>query len=384
MYTFSEKRDLGCVIKVLFIFTFIFSMKALTIENIEIKPLDVALTDNFTISQGSVQKVQSLLVILTLKDGTTGYGEITPFPELSGENRNVCTQKFNNISNDIIGQSLENIRFISQFLKEALPSSPSVLCGIEISMMDALTRSLGLPLWSYLGGNNKEILQTDVTIPILSVQRSLELAKKWYDKGFRILKIKVGSNHDREVGLITEINNRFKDIQFIIDANQAFSENQALEFIRELLAKKCDILLFEQPLNRYDFIGMGRLKKLLNVSIAADESVFSDKDLQQVIKYNSADVVNLKIMKTGVFNALNIATTALTMGLDLMIGGMVETRLAMGCSASIAMGYCPIKYIDLDTPLLMASDPFLGGYSYCGPEIMPWDTPGLGMVPIVE
>jgi o-succinylbenzoate synthase len=357
-------------------------MRSLTIENIEIRHLDVALTDNFTISQGSVQTVQNLLIILTLKDGTVGYGEITPFPELSGENREICTQKFNDISNDIIGQSLENIRHISQFLTEALQSSPAVRCGIEISMLDALTRSLDIPLWSYFGGNNKEILQTDMTIPILSVERSLELAKKWQNKGFRTLKIKVGSDHDKEVGLISEINSRFNDIQFIIDANQAFNETQALEFIRELLAKGCDIILFEQPLNRYDFIGMGRLKKLLNVPIAADESVFSEKDLQQVIKYHSADVVNLKIMKTGVFSVLDIATTARTMGLDLMIGGMVETRLAMGCSASIAMGYCNIKYIDLDTPLLMASDPFLGGYSYCGPDIMPWETSGLGMVPI--
>jgi len=65
-----------------------------------------------------------------------------------------------------------------------------------------------------------------------------------------------------------------------------------------------------------------------------------------------------------------------------MIGGMIETRIAMGCSVSIAMGYAPIKYIDLDTPLLMSSDPFLGGYSYCGPDIMPWESPGLGMEPL--
>jgi L-alanine-DL-glutamate epimerase-like enolase superfamily enzyme len=238
-------------------------------------------------------------------------------------------------------------------------------------------------LWAYFGGLNKEIIQTDITIPILSTERSLELAKKWYDKGFRSFKMKVGSDYDREIELITEINNRHKDLLFIIDANQAFTENQALEFIRELKSKQCNIILFEQPLNKYDFIGMGRLKKMLNVPIAADESVSSVMDLQQVIKYGSADVVNLKIMKTGVFNALNIAATTLSMGLDLMIGGMVETRIAMGCSAAIAIGYCPIRYIDLDTPLLMSSDPLVGGYSYCGPDIMPWETPGLGIEPLV-
>jgi L-alanine-DL-glutamate epimerase-like enolase superfamily enzyme len=358
-------------------------MRSLSIENIDTKPLDVPLTDTFTISQGSVHTVKNLLVTTTLHDGTKGYGEITPFPELAGETREDCIEKFNNIREGLFGQSLENIRFISDFLMEALSTSPSVRCGIEISLLDALTRALGIPLWAYFGGLNKERLKTDITIPILSTERSLELAEKWYQKDFRTLKIKVGANHDKEIELITEINHRHKGLQFIIDANQAFEENQALEFIRELLGKKCGIILLEQPLNRYDFVGMGRLKKMLNVPIAADESVFSIEDFRNVIHYNSADVVNIKIMKTGVFNALKIATSALSMGLELMIGGMVETRIAMGCSASIAMGYCPIKYIDLDTPLLMSSDPLIGGYSYCGPEIMPWENPGLGMEPIL-
>ena len=357
-------------------------MRALIIENLDIRPLNVELTDTFTISQGSVPKVQSLLVALTLDNGVTGYGEITPFPELAGENIEACTVKFKEVSTSLINKSLNNIRALSQMLEEALPTSPSVKCGIEISMLDALTRSLEIPLWSYFGGLNQEILQTDITIPILSIERSMELAEKWYNKEFRTLKIKIGSDHQKEIDLITKINTQFEGLQFIIDANQALDENQALEFTRELLAKNCDIILLEQPLNRYDHIGMGRLKKLLKVPIAADESVFSKKDLQQVLKYNSADAVNLKIMKTGVFNSLDIASTALSHGLDLMIGGMIETRIAMGCSVSIAMGYAPIKYIDLDTPLLMSSDPFLGGYSYCGPDIMPWESPGLGMEPL--
>lgn len=357
-------------------------MSRLTIKNVDIRSLDVPLTDAFNISQGSVTNVRNLLVVLTLQNGTTGYGEITPFPELAGEDRASCIQKFKEVADEIPGKSLENIRQLSGFLQEALPQSPSVRCGIEISMLDTLTRSLGIPLWAYFGGLNPQPLQTDITIPILSTERSLELAENWYKKGFRTLKMKVGIEHDREISLVAEINKRHKGLQYIIDANQAFSESQALEFVRELMGKGCKIILLEQPLNRHDLLGMGRLKKMLNVPVAADESVFSLEELRQVIQYKSADVVNLKIMKTGVFTALNIGATARSMGLELMIGGMVETRLAMGCSVSIAMGQFPIKFIDLDTPILMASDPFLGGYSYCGPDIMPWDTPGLGIEPI--
>lgn len=358
-------------------------MKDRIIQDLKISNLDVELTDHFTISQGSVKMVNSLLVSLTLGDGTTGYGEITPFRELAGEDKTTCIRRFNEIHETFIGKSILNIRKYSQLLQEALPNSPAVRCGLEMSMLDALTRQLGIPLWAYWGGLSDQSLATDITIPMLPFERSIELAKQWIEKGFRTLKIKVGSDHDNELNILTGIHQLNNQVKFIIDANQGFEENEALVFIREVINHDCQVILFEQPVNRYDLDAMARMKKVLSIPIAADESVFSLNDLQKVIQAGAADVINLKIMKTGIFQALQIATTAASFGMDLMIGGMVETRLAMGCSTSIAMGYCSIKYIDLDTPLLMKSDPMLGGYSYCGSEIRSWDTPGLGMVPLL-
>jgi L-alanine-DL-glutamate epimerase-like enolase superfamily enzyme len=193
----------------------------------------------------------------------------------------------------------------------------------------------------------------------------------------------VGADKENEFKIINGIHQQNRNVRIIIDANQGFDENTATSFIREITNHGCNVILFEQPVNRYDLDAMARMTRLLDIPIAADESVFSLEDLRKVINAGAANVINLKIMKTGIFRALQIASTALSFGLDLMIGGMVETRLAMGCSSSIAFGYCPIKYIDLDTPLLMKSDPMLGGYSYCGSEIRSWENPGLGMVPLI-
>ena len=91
------------------------------------------------------------------------------------------------------------------------------------------------------------------------------------------------------------------------------------------------------------------------------------------------DVINLKIMKSGVLETLEIIRESVAAGLDLMIGGMVETRIGMGCSYALALSYPAIKYLDLDTPLLMSEDPLEGGYSYSGPRLIPSGDPGLGM-----
>jgi hypothetical protein len=58
---------------------------------------------------------------------------------------------------------------------------------------------------------------------------------------------------------------------------------------------------------------------------------------------------------------------------------MVETRIAMGCSFSLVLGLGGFDVLDLDTPLLLASDPVTGGYRYQGPQLQSWSGPGLDM-----
>ena len=44
---------------------------------------------------------------------------------------------------------------------------------------------------------------------------------------------------------------------------------------------------------------------------------------------------------------------------------------------NMGLGGCPV--LDLDTPLLMETDPIDGGYTYEGPLLQPWHGPGLDL-----
>ncbi len=84
----------------------------------------------------------------------------------------------------------------------------------------------------------------------------------------------------------------------------------------------------------------------------------------------AAQVVNIKLMKSGVAAALDLAAAARAHGLGLMIGGNVESRLAMTTSACFAAGLGGFTFADLDTPLFLADDPFAGGMQYGGERIL--------------
>src|SRR5690606_24797977 len=78
-------------------------------------------------------------------------------------------------------------------------------------------------------------------------------------------------------------------------------------------------------------------------------------------------VVNVKTAKLGVVAAYDVTVAALTAGLDVMVGGMVESELSMTTSACIAAGVGGVRFVDLDTPLFLGPRPLRGGFAQTGP-----------------
>lgn len=358
------------------------SRHKLKIERIELADIDIELEDQFIISQGTLNEAELLYVRLRLENGTWGYGEMAPFPALTQEHRAHTRRTAMRLGEKLAGQSVQDFRALSDMMFQLEPDQPAARCGLEIAILDAYTRSLEIPMWALWGGaGTKQSVTTDITLPILSESRTLQLARQWHDKGFRRLKTKVGVDAASDCARIEAIARELPDIDFVLDANQGFKPDEAVKFVKTLQGLQVRIALFEQPVHKDDLRGMAHVRNHCDVLVAADESVSSPADALAVIRHGAADVINLKIMKSGVLGALEIAAVSRAAGLNLMIGGMLESRLAMACSLAIVFGLGEIAYIDLDTPLLLKSDPVCGGYQYTGPEMSLWSEPGLGMIP---
>jgi L-alanine-DL-glutamate epimerase-like enolase superfamily enzyme len=105
------------------------------------------------------------------------------------------------------------------------------------------------------------------------------------------------------------------------------------------------------------------------VRVAADESARSAADIARLSALGAVDVINIKIMKCGLIEAWDMVLAARALGLGLMVGGMVETELAMTTSACLSGGVGGFEFVDLDTPLFMAERPLRGGFQQDGPEL---------------
>ena len=337
------------------------------ITHLDWQRLDVPLSEPFGIATGTQVVAENLVLELGTDDGTLGLGEAAPFPAVNGETRGDAERALALARPALLGLELEPWRDTAERAGRLL-SAPSALCAFETALLDACTRRDETSLFAFFGGAEPR-LRSDITLTTVDAQKAAAQATRATAQGFRTLKVKVGGTsvaHDRQ--RIESAARAAPDATFVLDANASLDAETALALLDGLGEIRARVALFEQPTPAGDLAGLARVRSS-GVLVAADESVKNARDVERLAAAAAVDVVNLKIMKAGLVAALDAALAAKRLGLGLMIGGMIETRLAMSASACLAGGLGGFSFVDLDTPLFLAWDPFEGGFEMTGPDM---------------
>jgi L-alanine-DL-glutamate epimerase-like enolase superfamily enzyme len=335
------------------------------ITSVSAEPLNIPLYEPFTISTGRVTALRNVLIRVTLADGTVGLGEAAPFFPSGGETQETALAAIHGMIPLVQGQDAAHWRALAMHLTDSFELQETARTGMEMAVLDALTRSWEIPMYQFFGGAETRI-ETDISIPIEAPKHMAELAQRYAGSGAGVLKLKVGSQVDDDIDRVLAVAEAAPDCDLILDGNQGFTPTEALDLIEGLADEDVHPILFEQPVHRHDLEGLRFVTERAGVAVAADESVHTAADALRVAKMGAANVVNIKIMKYGIVEALNIATVCRAANIGLMVGAMIESRLGIAASAHFVAGFGGFRYVDLDTPMLLAEDPFAGGFEQDG------------------
>jgi L-alanine-DL-glutamate epimerase-like enolase superfamily enzyme len=348
------------------------------ITRIEAWAVTMPLSTPYTIAYETIDSTTNVLLSLYTNQNIVGYGCAAPDEFVTKETPITALDAIDSIAAPQLKGS-DPLRLMKQIesLKKSLSSFPSVLAAIDMALYDILGKTAGLPVWKMLGGYRDRI-KTSVTIGIMPLGESVKLAKEWIAQGFRCLKIKGGRNVHDDIEKVLKIRETVGNrIELRFDANQGYTVEESIQFVKK--TKGAILELLEQPTPKGKPDLLGRVTSEVSIPVMADESLMSLRDAFRLARRDWVDMVNIKLMKVGgIAEALQVNAVARAAGLEVMVGCMDESSLAIAAGLHFALARPNVIYADLDGHLGLLDDPARGSVILKKGVLFPTPNPGLG------
>jgi len=327
------------------------------ITGMRIHPILIPLRKPFITSLGSKYKHDGVLVKIETDENVFGWGEAAPSKNITKETQESVIKSLNEIKPLIVGENPFEVEKIMDKINYVF--GPSAKASVDIALHDIFGKKIGLPLKNVFGDDKKEI-RTSITVSIGKVEDAVKEAVKIVDSGGRNIKLKIGLKPDEDIEKIKKIRESIGyEPRIRVDANQGYSVETAIKTLREM--ERYEIEFVEQPLNAKDIDGMRMVRNNVSIPVMADESVHTPGDAVNIVKNDAADMINIKIMKSGLSNALKIADICSAAGIICMVGCMIETKIGVTAGTHLALGKRIIRFADLDGHLDLKFDPTING-----------------------
>ena len=321
-------------------------------------------------------------VEIVTDEGLTGWGE----PVLEGHCATVlaCVQEMKPY---LIGHDPSRIEDIwSTIYRAGFYRGGGVLmsaiAGIDQALWDIKGKATNLPVYKLLGGYSNTVLN-DITVSIMEPQAMADKALSYVrDKGYRVLKVKVGADVNDDIRALTLIREAVgPDVRLRVDANQGYDVPTALKALNAFAALGVESV--EQCLPAWNMEGAAYLRrKAPAIHLMLDESIHGPVDAARACRMDAADILNIKLMKCGgLYPAEQINAIAQANGLTCMVGCMMETKLSITAGLSFVAAKKNVMDADLDSFMeyVGGETHFPGGFTHKGSDFVLCDAPGFGL-----
>jgi L-Ala-D/L-Glu epimerase len=354
-------------------------MSQLTISQVELYKLFIPLKEPFIISLGPIPNATNVVVIIRTAEGLTGFGECSPFMSINGESMDTCFIVGQYFAQLMKGKNALDIETRIADMDQLIYGNTSIKSAFDMALYDLAAQHAGLPLYKFLGGEKNKTIITDYTVSIGEPAKMAADAVKIKADGYPAIKVKLGKDGKKDVERMKAIRAAVGDaIPLRIDANQGWGLEEAITTLNALAP--LNIQHCEEPIARWNFMNLSKVKQASPIPIMADESCGDEHDAERLLQLDACDYFNIKLGKAGgIFKALKIVELAKKKPMHLQVGAFMESRLAMTAFAHFSLCDPLIEHFDFDTALMFKEDPVTGGiiYEKNGVVNVP-DAPGLG------
>ncbi|KRG78455.1 L-alanine-DL-glutamate epimerase [Stenotrophomonas ginsengisoli] len=355
------------------------------ITDIRLGMLRVPLKTPFKTALRTVDTVQDVVVQVHTDTGHIGWGEAPATAVITGDIHGSIIDAIRTcIAPRLIGREVADLNRNCALVQSSMIHNTSAKAAVEIALYDLWAQLHNAPLYQMLGGG-EPVITSDITISVDHIDKMVADSLSALERGFESLKIKVGKDIGLDIERVKAIHAAVDGRALLrLDANQGWTAKQAVYAMNALENAGVELELLEQPVKADDIVGLKYVTDRVNTPVMADESAFSPLQAIDLIQQRAADIINIKLMKTGgLSNAIRVADIAALHGVPCMIGCMLESSISVAAAVHLAVAKSDvITKIDLDGPSLCAFNPVTGGVNFNESEISITDAPGLGITEV--
>ncbi|ACA39113.1 dipeptide epimerase [Lysinibacillus sphaericus] len=327
------------------------------IKKVEVFAARLQLKEPFVISYVHLDDMPTILTRIETDKGVVGWGEAVPDQNVTGETWESTYHVIKHVLAPLlINEDPFAVERIHKKFNEKIDGVPSAKAALDIALYDLMGKITGQPVYQLIGGKAHKELQVPRVISIKSPEEMAKDASEFVASGFRNIKIKVGTNAELDIARIRAVREAIGDeVQLRVDANQGWNRMETLKVIRETIA--CHVDWYEQPVKAHDLRALKEIRALSPCSIMVDEGVHNIYDLVDVIEMRAADMLNIKLMKSGgIYPALALASLAEAAEMPCQVGSMVESAIATMAGAHLAISKSIIHTNEMVGPLMFVKD----------------------------
>lgn len=268
------------------------------IERIEAIAVALPMAKPMKMAGVEIRTADNLIVRVEGADGSVGWGEAASAPHMTGETVESMTAAVRYLAPGLEGRDSRDLAAIASYWEFALYGNSAAKSALEMAISDLAAREAAVPLWKLLGEQRRKRVPVLWLIGTGSAAGDLAEARARKAGGFVAYKIKVGADGAaNDAARTLAICDALGAGNLIsADANQGYTREQALEYVRACADSRLDFL--EQPLRAKDLAGLAEVARASRIPIGGDEGIHSFDDIRRHREHGAAGV-SLKTIKLG-------------------------------------------------------------------------------------
>ncbi len=356
------------------------------IARVEAIPARVPFKAEFRIGRGQVATAGAtgnhVFVRLETEEGRVGWGEARALPAWSYETVEAITFAVRNYFAELLlGRNPFELNTIHRAMYERLTPAisngqPFAKSAVDMALHDLMGQLAGVPVHALLGGRVREHVELTYALSIAEPESMAAAAR---EASFcSCFKVKVAGEPERDAARMQAISAAAPEATLWLDANQSYSPALVVPFL-EAIRDVPRVFCLEQPVKSIDWFGMAQVRRNSRLPLAIDEGAFSSFDLARVARLEAADLVVLKVCKSGgLRECLKSATVAEANGIGLLGSGLTESGVGLAASVHLFSTIDTLLPPELNGPEFLA-DLLVEGLEIDGARVRVPDAPGLGI-----